>query len=94
MTNPIGQDDAKSWQTLKTVVYVAGIAFAVFMAGVNFGAARDTATKLEAHEARSEATYVRKDGAELAALRERVDVLTSQVRAANDKLDYLIRQGR
>lgn len=99
MTTITGEtkDDARQWQTLKTVVFVGGLAVAIYGAG--WAAGRDSSSiqavtvgeRLSAHEQRSEVIYVRKDGSELASLRERVESLSSQVQKANDKLDYLIR---
>lgn len=79
------QEAAGSWKVLQTVVFVAGISGALFAAGTNYGGVKDTARKVEVLEARTERTYVRKDGRELADIQ-------AQLRALNDKMDYMIRQ--
>lgn len=80
------QQDATRWDVLKTLIFIAGISAAIFTAGMSVGSVKDTAERLATFEVRAERLYVRKDGQELAEIR-------AQLKALNDKLDYLIQQG-
>lgn len=77
-------DAASSWKTLQVIGMIAGAAIALIIFGMNIGGVQKTGKELSDHIAYSNATYVRKDGAELEGIRR-------DLRALNDKIDYLIR---
>lgn len=81
-------EDAESFRTLKTLRWVAPIAFACFMAGMTYsGSHSDEKTKAEIDSfmERADRIYVRKDGRELADT-------SGELRLLNDKVDRLLRK--
>lgn len=76
-------EDGTSWRTVRTVIYVCGIAAAVFMAGMSYGQSADVGNRLERSITDAQRSYVRKDGRELEAINGRLELLSQ-------KLDLLL----
>lgn len=85
------REDATNWRTLRSLVFLSGVAAAIFVAGMNYGHIQDNAANIALVQARAERTYVRKDGRELADMQAQLKTLNEQVRVLNEKIDYMIR---
>lgn len=76
---PAPQPQAESWRTFQTLIVVAGVVGACFLAGVSYGGVKDAATKQDTFQERVERMFVRKDGRELAIIQGDLKILNSKV---------------
>lgn len=85
-TLPLPSDESgQRWNVLVTLIFVAGIASSLFVAGMSYGNVASTSKRLDDHIVFSEQNYVRKDARELAEIK-------GELRLLNERLDYIIKQ--
>lgn len=87
-----GNGDGQKWRVLQTVIFIAGAATALFVAGMNYGTVKDATVKVETQQRQftdyvqqADQMYVRKDGRDLEAIR-------GDLKALNEKVDRLLRR--
>lgn len=76
---------AQSWTTLQALVVIGGLCTSAFVAGISYGAVSTVSEDFKVFVQESKNNYVRKDGAELQAIRGTLTNLES-------KVDLLLRQ--